>query len=234
MKKLIFASSILLASYLLPTVALAADASRQQVESNAEINLVEDPNGPLRFSQMPEIDFGVRKISGNNADYRANYLPANSAGKYRANYVQVVDNRGTNQGWQVQASASPFETKEGIVLEKTQLVFSATGAKKLAVDPLTQVVNQEDETPVTSLANWDFQSEQTITNTPKTLISAGAGQGMGVHNLYLGQESAVPSNDEEVATQNESIVLKVPGEVTKEKATYTSVVTWVLLDEPSI
>lgn len=235
MKKILTTGALVLCSLGLSSVALAAnEANGQQVPSNAEIKLVEDPLGPLRFNKVTDIDFGVRKIAGNNVDYRANYLPADDLGKYRSNYVQVVDNRGSNQGWQLQVSASPFKTADQIELKRTTLIFSATAVKKLAVDPLTQSIDQHAETLVTPNAEWQLQAEQVITETPTTIVTAKKQQGMGVHNLYLGDVSNVPSDDEDVTTQNDAIVLKVPGEVTKEKTTYTSIVTWSLLDEPSI
>lgn len=232
MKKGILTSALAIAVCGLATPVLAAN-DQTEMPSEAKIQLVEDPHSPLRINKVNKIDFGTRKISGNNADYRANFMPVDANGKYRANYIQVVDNRGSNVGWQLQVSASPFKTANDKVLEKTTLKFSATQVKKPAVDPLTQAIDDNSETDITVGTDWKLGSEQVITGTATTIVSANAEHGMGAHNVYLGASSSVASDDKKIETQNESIVLRIPGEVTKEKDTYTSVITWQLLDEPS-
>ncbi|MBP1039458.1 WxL domain-containing protein [Vagococcus sp. BWB3-3] len=236
MKKVTFLTITALLTLGVATPAMAATPKN----SDADITLIEDdhPDGPLRISKVTDITFGIDSISGSDKSYYAHYLEndKNADNKYRANYMQVVDNRGTNQGWSLQVQNDAFKGKndkgEDVTLANAELVMTSTHAQKNSVDKDTQAILPNAEVPVEA-TGWIFQSEVKVNGSAATIATAKKDNGMGVNNVYFGQASDVPSDNKKLETKNRSIELRIPGISTKSKTKYTSTLTWTLTDDPA-
>lgn len=237
MKKVTFLTIVTLVTLGAATPTLAATAKN----SDADITLTEDnhPDGPLRISKTTNIEFGVDSISGSDKSYYAHYLgdaEKNADDKYRPNYMQVIDNRGTNQGWSLQVSNDAFKGKneknEDVTLDNAQLVMTSTVTQKNNVDKDTQAVLANDELAVDP-AGWTYFANVKVNSSAATIATAKAGNGMGVNNIYFGDVADAASTNEDLASKNRSIELQIPGISTKSKTKYTSTLTWTLTDDPA-
>lgn len=238
MKKLTFLTIAALVSLGAATPAFAAPVPKN---SDADITLTEDnhPDGPLRIEKTTKIDFGIDSISGSDKSYYAHYLgdaEKNADDKYRPNYMQIIDNRGTNQGWSLQVSNDAFKGKndkgEDVTLDNAQLVMTSTLAQKNNVDKDTQAVLPNEELPVDP-AGWTFYPNVKLNGNASTIATAKVGNGMGVNNVYFGDVADAPSTNDNLASKNKSIELQIPGVSAKSKTKYTSTLTWTLTDDPA-
>lgn len=189
--------------------------------------------GPLRVDFALNFKFGTVTISGNAADYHPLYLKANVLdengkvtdplqSKYVPHYVQVTDNRGTNEGWQLTVSATPFK---GTKVD-TKADLKAT----------LMLGTSEFSSPVKPVDGKDFKPEKLNTNIkltsePQTLIEAKENQGMGSWaTVFSNNKIADISN----LDTNPNITLSVPADSKKDpNEEYKSTITWTLSSTPT-
>lgn len=219
MKKVTMVCLAALCAFGAAVPALAAPVDK---ESTGSINLIKGthPDGELRIEKLPGIKFGSEKLSGSNRDYKARYLDdsakpeeaQNADGKYRPNYVQVVDDRGTNKGWSLQAKSDGFKIKgETTPLVGAVLTLNATDAKRVAVDPSSDVILDNQESVIPELATaWLLNSGVALSDKNATLATAKVDNGYGVTNVYMGTPSDTASTDGDQTTKNSSVMLHVP------------------------
>ncbi|WP_086312959.1 hypothetical protein A5821_000531 [Enterococcus sp. 7F3_DIV0205] len=189
--------------------------------------------GPLRVDFAPNFKFGTVTMSGNAADYHPLYPKVSLLdetgrvtdplqAKYVPHYVQVTDNRGTNEGWDLTVSATPFK---GTIID-TEADLKATltlGHSQFS----TQVkpVNGKDFKPDT------LNTNVTLTTDAKPLIVAKTDQGMGSWAAVFSKDTTATLTDTD---RNPNVTLSVPADSKKNpKEEYKSTITWTLSTTPT-
>ncbi|WP_207695131.1 hypothetical protein DOK67_0002533 [Enterococcus sp. DIV0212c] len=186
----------------------------------------ESTKGPLRINFAPNFKFGEVTMSGDVKTYSPLYTqvslldasgkllePAQS--KFVPHYVEVADNRGTNEGWQLNVSATPFKDSKDQDLNATLTLNDATLSSAVHAD----------------LKPGTVSSSVVLNTTPQPLVTATANQGMGTWSTVF---SKVSKTDLTKDDRNSSVLLKVPAESKKDpNETYTSKITWTLETTPT-
>ncbi|MEI5988688.1 WxL domain-containing protein [Enterococcus crotali] len=192
----------------------------------------ESTKGPLRIDFAPNFKFGTVTMSGNAADYNPLYpkvslLDKNGEltdplqEKYVPHYVQVTDNRGTNEGWELAVSATPFN---GTINPDADLKATLT-VSNAQLTTSVKPVDGKDFKPATLNRNITLSSE------PEVLIKADADQGMG---SWVAMFTENPNEELTVTDRNPNITLHVPADSKKDAAEeYKSTITWTLSSTPT-
>lgn len=176
--------------------------------------------GPLSIDYISNFHFGNQLISAEDRTYNVKLDVIKTAdGKSvgRAPFVQVTDKRGTNKGWTLQ------------VQQKTP--FLTSGAKELKGAYLS-LTNPVVKTTKDNQAAPPVATSKKIILTPgksgapggsQTVLSAKQDTGMATWIESFGNNQSGPS----------SVQLFVPGTSEKIKdATYSAILTWILVDSP--
>jgi hypothetical protein len=192
----------------------------------------ESTKGPLRIDFAPNFKFGSVTMSGNAADYNPLYpkvglldkegqLSDPLQEKYVPHYVQVTDNRGTNEGWELAVSATPFKGTVNPDADLKATLTLSNAQFSTAVKP----VDGKDFVPAMLNTNVTLSSE------PEVLIKANADQGMG---SWAAMFSETPSEELTVTDRNPNVTLHVPADSKKDpNEEYKSVITWTLSSTPT-
>ncbi|MCC2454350.1 WxL domain-containing protein [Bacillus cereus] len=167
--------------------------------------------GPLSIDYVSNFQFKTQKASGNNEVYYASLdrVKKKMDGSIIEvpNYVQVTDNRGTNAGWKLTVTQNEqFKTASNQEL---------TGA----------ALTLKNGTLNSASGNDTPESVQNILLTPgvaSDVVNAKVDQGMGTWTNAFGK----------LEDAKKSVELSVPGKTKKEKAEYTTSLTWELKDAP--
>lgn len=237
-----FGLSILLLSAVSGSTSpvLAADLSTNY-NSNASISFIEntdptapvdptnpdnpfDPdnptqpgtNGPLSIDYASSLDFGTQKISTKNDYYFAKLTKgtdSNDQPKSVPNYVQVTDNTGSNQGWNLNVTQTEefTNTDTGHVLAGAALVFFGPTLLTLTGSDAGKPIHEAEITPIVGQAS--------------RVVTAFENQGQGTWVISF-------TDDDTGGAQ--SIALVVPGASTKELGAYTTTLKWTLGQTPDI
>ncbi|WP_314062841.1 WxL domain-containing protein [uncultured Vagococcus sp.] len=218
---------LLSAAVLLSTVSGMTVASAAEAKSDASVTLIKDAD-PLRIEKTPVIQFGKQTISGSTKTYKARYIDSeketiNGVTEYLAPSVHIVDNRGTNEGWKLDASITSFKAND---LVKTELAGAV-----LALTP-TRSVKIENEPAVIPTT----QEAVELGSSAKTIVTATTGFGVGKSNYFFGKNSADTTPEvvgETGNIGNDKVTLTVPGDSAKiQDATYVAELTWTLSNTP--
>lgn len=198
MKKTILVTTVILSATLFATVAPAALADEQKTKG--DISFLTNTENPSEIIvKGPNVEFGQKKISGSTEIYGSQLI---SSG------IRVVDNRGTNAGWNVTVKNDPFKTDPNA--SNSEL----TGA----VLTLTTGTVKNDNNPKSSDL-YSSVAEKTIVlkGDSKEVQAVGSekNKGMGINSVSV-----------------VSATLEVPGTSEKLKETYDSTLTWTLSDSP--
>lgn len=183
--------------------------------------------GPLSLDFASSFDFGVNEISNKDMVYMANpqyFWNEEGTGKdeemVRPNYVQITDNRGTNEGWTLNLK------------QETQFKNDSATHKELngsVIDfvlgtPNSKSENKETESPVSY--GYTITPGESV-----TVMSATEGAGAGTWTNAWGDVEEVSIKDEKVL-KNTGVKLKVPGKTVKDAVKYTTQFTWTLTNVP--
>ncbi|WP_375179750.1 WxL domain-containing protein [Enterococcus rotai] len=190
--------------------------------------------GPLRVDFAPNFNFSEVTMSGNAKDYHPLYPKVSvldATGKVTdpliekrvPHYVQVTDNRGTNEGWELTVSATAFR---GTKNQEADLKATLTlGYAELA--SAVKPIEGNDFKPTL------FSKATVLSDTPEKIMEAKADKGMG-------SWSAVFSKDKETdfgfgaLDINPNITLSVPADSKKDpNEEYKSTITWTLSTTPT-
>ena len=201
--------------------------------------------GLLRFDQISNLNFGTMKISGSEQTAPASYVPLNQEKtEFAPVYLEVTDERGSNQGWKVSAVADEFKA-----------VDKATGMAVPGADPLKGAkisfknssirnhsnIPAEELSLVTPNAVTSFTLQADTTTDTATLITSAENQGMGIWpTSFFDQSSGATTPNKFVKTAenqeiptDDSVTLSVPGTTKKSEAyKYVSQISWTLADTP--
>ncbi|MGY3746566.1 WxL domain-containing protein [Vagococcus salmoninarum] len=219
-QKVTLSMGIVLASSLVVAPVLAAETPAATIKSTGSITMKanEDPNnpengGPLRINNVTNISFGEQVISGDDQVYAAKMsTEQDEEGNFLPDNIKIIDDRGTNQGWELQVKNDGFKSVDGTV---------PLAGTELTINPVSIVSKSGNLLPSTLkpviLKNDGF----------KTMVAAKASEGVGTTTTLFGN---LAGED----TENTNVTLKIPGSSAKVKdTTYQTTLTWVLLDEPS-
>lgn len=192
-----------------------------KTDSNASVKFKEyddptnpDNGGPLRIDKVTDITFGTQVISGDDQVYKATFKDeVDGDGKNVSDYIRVIDDRGSNKGWELQVKNDGFKSVDGsLALEGAELKITTVSATSKSNNQLPSSLNE------VVINNNGFKS---VTN-------AKANEGVGTTTLWFGEATDVADST------NQAVTLSIPGRSTKVKdTTYQTTLTWLLLDDPS-
>lgn len=201
-------------------------------------------DGPLSLNYVPDLYFGLNKISIDDQTYNAYATPtvdktdpANPipTGKYVPIYTQVTDERGAYTGWTLAVAQTDQFTSEGsksTLGDATEISFNnqklfgawanATQPSVLCTDGITLLPDNQEH----------------------IVMSAAANEGEGTWASRWGEVSqeqrytADKANPDAAPTLQEanvdtSVQLKVPGSVEKVAERYVTNLNWTLSDTPA-
>ncbi|MGO3749106.1 WxL domain-containing protein, partial [Vagococcus salmoninarum] len=173
--------------------------------------------GPLSIDYMSSIYFGKQKAYGNDQAYFAELdtvFMADNRQKPVPNYVQITDNRGTNQGWSLAVKQeSQFKNEGNKTLGKAELrLFNGTPNSQNSLDK-GPVANQK------IILRLDNSGQGINSN----VMQAKANNGHGTWTNMFGSD---------LETAKKSVELFVPGGTLIEKGSYRTTLIWTLSDEP--
>jgi len=191
--------------------------------------------GPLSLDYVPTLDFGTNNIQSGKQIYHAKGVKGLVSGveETQPHFVQVTDNRGTKEGWNVTAHATPFTTTatDTTTVAFPELPNSYVTFGKTAVAVPTgsvkadQVNTSGDDSGVNLVHDWKDDGTGTMTGTETNLFGAtadttGAGNGLGTNLLVAG---AAPADTTLTKATNDSV----------SETTYESVITYTLTATPA-
>lgn len=210
----------ILVSSIVATPVLAEETPAGTIKSTGSITMKanEDPSnpengGPLRIENVTNISFGEQIISGDDQVYAAKMTTEqDEEGNFLPDTIKIIDDRGTNQGWELQVKNDGFKSVDGTI---------SLAATELTITPASVISKSGNLLPSTLkpvvLKNDGF----------KTMVVAQVSEGVGTTTTLFGDVGAE-------GTENTGVTLKIPGSSAKVKdTTYQTTLTWVLLDEPS-
>ncbi|MEI5995562.1 WxL domain-containing protein [Candidatus Enterococcus mansonii] len=180
--------------------------------------------GPLRFDFVPNFSFGEQKISGGDKSYHPLMVSTfkvvdgvqTTDKKYVPHYVQVTDNRGTNEGWSVTASRTDFKTPD----EGDEIL----GATLTLTNGVVKGNKDADLTLIPAIP----QSVE-ISNTPSNVMTAAKDKGMGSWVTSFGSEAGTEATD-----VNPNVTLAVAAKSKKYAKAYSSTITWTISAAPAV
>ena len=197
-----------------------------------------DGNKSFNINWISHFKFGEVSISGKtmkiyaeptklNFKAPAEGVPAPVSKENLPNFLQVTDNRGTNTGWNVKATATEFIGND---TEQSKL----TGAELLLTNPqLFATAANLELSPVMHDTSLNLLETPGSANL---LLNAAANKGQGTWSMAWspnkkGNDYEFKYND---TGADKGVQLVVPPTaMPKDKVAYTSTVTWVLSDTPS-
>lgn len=225
---------------LFSQTAFAVETNQaSELKSNGVIQFKQDRDpdpegneGPLRIESIAPINFGIQDISGDTKTYNSIYTEE-VGGQYLPLNVVTVDDRGTNEGWQLQVKETrPFSELDtdgttvkpnGSVLTGSVITLKSATVER-PLDKITEPITSRpgNATATTAVNSTGFQ----------TLVSADANQGMGTWQTLFG-EKVDAATDAGKAVENSAVTLTIPGDTAKVKdALYQAELTWILLSTP--
>lgn len=172
--------------------------------------------GPLSIDFATDFSFGTHERNTTaDEEYFATLATVKllETGKKKKvpHFVQVTDNRNNGIGWKLYVQQnSPLTNEEGFVLKGATLNFY--NVSFLSLDNIGKV-------PITNATNPIVISGDTIQNT--LLAIAESGTGMGSYAIQFGGESEEGLK---------SISLKIPKSSEKKDGSYSTTLTWLLVD----
>ncbi|MCA5013468.1 MULTISPECIES: WxL domain-containing protein [unclassified Enterococcus] len=176
--------------------------------------------GPLRVDYVSNLRFGEQKISGSSKEYHPTLVKWNfedATSIYIPHFIQVTDNRGSNEGWTLSVERSEFATTENEVLTGAELVITngeVVSISDMPAETTPGVVQQTVTIPVGSAA---------------TVMTAAENQGMATWSYSFGQPISNDAASTDPTAVNNDVTLKVPGTAKKiADKEYTSNITWTL------
>jgi hypothetical protein len=169
--------------------------------------------GPLSIDFASSFYFGTQVISSQDKTYYAMAQIVTLADSVttatRPNYVQVTDNRGTEAGWTLTVKQNGY------------FISTADATHDLAGATIT-INNINVNTASASAVPSTVASSILLNTSNKTVMAATDGEGAGTYIAKYGNTSTAAS----------SVVLNVPGSITKYAETYKTTLTWTLTDTP--
>lgn len=190
------------------TERLQSEFIKDQVNSDVGISF---ESGPLKIGYASNILFPKQPIPNQNV------LVSAFAGNH---YVEVLDQRGTRQGWSLGAALSPIVGENGNELRGASLIFENLGiASNYTYDKENPAVvpNKRINLP----QGGDFQ----------TVMVARKGSGDATTRLMLSDQSKdFKSRTGNVLTKDIGLLIKG---ATAEPQSYKAQLTWMLTNAPA-
>ncbi len=195
-------------------------------------------DGPLSIDFVAGFEFGSNEISTEDRTYYAiaQKVKMSTTGlyEYRPNYVQVTDNRGTNDGWRLKV--------------KQEGQFTSSDANAVNTELTGAVISMDDGWVNTMMeTTTDGVTTSKVVLDPEgaasTVMTAQKGKEAGTwFGIYGAQDdlqntdaygNTVQDDHGDTTMFNPSVTLELPGKTLKDAVTYTTALRWTLEDTPS-
>lgn len=181
--------------------------------------------GPLSIDYVSDFQFDAQWISGNDERYYSKLTTiADKDGSNQRevpNFIQITDNRGNNMGWSLSVKQNGQLTSQ---TTNTELTGAALTIHNLKSDAKN---NDGNNGPVLASSLTSNRFTLNPNGAVTSLLVASENQGFGTWVILFGER------DNLTALADTAIELTVPGAAKKEKAHYTTELSWILSDEPS-
>lgn len=176
--------------------------------------------GPLRIDYVTHMKFGEQKISGSTKEYHPLLAKWNyeEGAVYIPHFIQLTDNRGTNDGWSLQVERSEFETAAGEALAGAELKITNG-----------ELVNMSD-VPTNTTPSVVKSTVTIPVGSATTVITANEDQGMATWSYSFGEPKDREAASNNPKEENQDVSLSVPGTAKKiANEAYTSELSWTLV-----
>ncbi|QIL49756.1 WxL domain-containing protein [Vagococcus hydrophili] len=194
--------------------------------------------GLLRFDMIPAFHFGAQEISKKDMVYSVNAQLFMDDTPARPNYIQITDNRGTLDGWEVSVKQdTPFESQK----DKTKILKGAV----LSFDKQWLNSTMPKDTQPTVMKDA-IKMDEVGASYP--IAKAEQGKGAGTWVIPFGSTGEVEGQEKTLSPllnadgkpvtdasfnnkpiyKNSGIQLFVPGAIQKDPVKYKTVLTWTL------
>ncbi|MFD1900747.1 WxL domain-containing protein [Enterococcus termitis] len=174
----------------------------------------------LRIDYVTHMQFGEQKISGSTKAYHPLLAKWNyeEGSVYIPQFIQITDNRGTNDGWDLQVERSEFQTADEAILAGAELKITNGEVVNMGDAPTSatpSTVNKTVTIPVGSAAK---------------VMSAKEDQGMATWSYSFGEPKDREEASKDPKEENQDVTLSVPGTAKKiANEEYKSELTWTLV-----
>lgn len=179
-----------------------------------------------------EIKIGSTTMSAFAAPTTLNWKDGSQATEGLANFLQVTDNRGTNAGWNVAVSGTPFyELDETNAPTATELNGASITLNEAQIVGNTSTPEAANLAPVSVLSSG---TDILGTNAPYTVLNADAGKGQGTWSLTWGADTDGTTLKQTDGKATAGVQLSVPVTAQpKANKNYRSTLTWTLQTAPA-
>lgn len=202
--------------------------------------------GGIRFSFIPNLDFGNGQISIIEQTYYAKPLAykglkdeVNAPKKYLPPFVQVINESGLNKKFAVSVWATPFKTPEGNVLENSRIKLKDFQARNNVLDAekngqgnVNAVERGYLKVPnLTALPDQAFVIPTQAADAKPILDSVNGDLTLGTASSVVFQDNYTLGSDLTEKSEMKSVFLTVPpSDSPKKDKSYTSIITWDIID----
>ncbi len=217
------------------TPPIDPEKPKNEVEPGGEIVKTE---GLLRLDLVPQFIFGPQAVSTEDQVYYSNAQLFKGDTPARANYIQLSDNRGSLEGWQL------------TVRQETQFMNEHAQTKELSGAVLSfdkqwgnSTTNQEYQPTIVKDAIKISEIGATY-----PIAIAGKGKGSGTWTIEFGSSGSVegientltpvinadgkpvtdPTVEDKPMYKNSAVALFVPGQIAKDPVKYSTTLTWTI------
>lgn len=206
------------------------DGNQVEIEPDGDDNKL-----PFAISKIPHLNFGTQTIPASPHHYdviaERHFLKDEDGNTTQEHipyisFLQVIDARGTNAGWNVDVHLSEFTAKD-------TLNDKLKGASILFNDSVLQYVPQvAEQSPKLSFNDATLEIHQGGAPTP--FMNANAGQGAGTTNVLWGDYDQLQADDKAGIdpVTHSGIQLYVPGTHAIDATSYEATMTWRLQSGP--
>jgi len=194
--------------------------------------------GPLSLDYVPTLDFGSQKIATGTQTFGAKGVIGQNSGTEltQPHYVQVTDNRGTAEGWNVSAVMTPFTAMKEDPANAGQYIPDTSVKYQVLDNSIITFGKTAITAPAETLANGTEADKMNTSNNGgvnlnpdgttainlfgATADTTGAGHGLGT-NLFVAGTTPADTTMTKAAKDNVS------------EAAYQSTVTYTLTATPT-
>lgn len=184
--------------------------------------------GPLTLSYVsPTFDFGQQAITTQDRDYAMIAEMQTSAGEPvpYVSFAQVIDTRGTHEGWTLSVDLTDFESS-------ANSDNTLTGAQIEFVAPWVAYEGADTDRTPSAATNDGDSLFLNVGQNDVVVMSANDGQGAGRSSIVWGDQTDLndqaQTNEEDEDVLNHAIRLHVPGSTSPDAAQYNATMTWSL------
>lgn len=195
--------------------------------------------GSLRFSFIPNLDFGDANISVLDQIYYAKPVEYTEKGdatkKFLPPFVQVLNESGLPKNFKVKVYATPFTSvATNHVLTNTEIKFKDLKSRNSLFDKTNPNTDATAYITLPNLAstNGEFIVPKEAANAKELFGAADKDKTIGSASSVVFQKDYKLGSELKADSKIESVLLSVPASDTPKKEAYSSTINWNLEDTP--